>query len=306
MYLPLTAVLKIWMEGGYYTYENISYNFTALGTNHTSGEQIIHVTPVSKGDFDNMSLDEMKKYDVIVIGFMDANGDFGTWFPEDETVQRVSEYIDLGYGVLFGHDVVGYVFGNEKGYGQVASKFGILLGTEEYNTTYFKADDCSNGTFSTGWMHYSDEFRVTKRGLLTNYPYSIPDGNLTCFETHTCSNAAFGDVWAEMGRNTQADIYNYSNFTEAENYAWNLSGYTEPRYGNPHYYLTTYKNTAMIQTGHTFASATLYERQLLTNTIYYLYQKTSHQYLYDNSIETPTLKSPNITTCGYRSIEIQM
>ncbi|KAH0803493.1 bacterial Ig-like domain protein [Histomonas meleagridis] len=239
MYLPLTAVLKIWMEGGYYTYENISYNFTALGTNHTSGEQIIHVTPVSKGDFDNMSLDEMKKYDVIVIGFMDANGDFGTWFPEDETVQRVSEYIDLGYGVLFGHDVVGYVFGNEKGYGQVASKFGILLGTEEYNTTYFKADDCSNGTFSTGWMHYSDEFRVTKRGLLTNYPYSIPDGNLTCFETHTCSNAAFGDVWAEMGRNTQADIYNYSNFTEAENYAWNLSGYTEPRYGNPHYYLTT-------------------------------------------------------------------
>ncbi|KAH0795964.1 Ig domain-containing protein [Histomonas meleagridis] len=244
-----------------------------------------------------MSLESMKNYDIIVIGIMDSNG--GPYCqPYSETVQRVSQYIDLGYGVLFGHDVIGYFYGNSFGYGQIADKFGIKLGTEPCSVSGY----CSPGTLSSSWEHYSNEFKVTNRGLVTNYPYNIPNGVLPISQTHTNSNAAFGDVWAELGEFATGTN---KNFTEAESYPWELDGYSEVRYGNPHYYLTTYKNTAMIQTGHTLASATLYERQLLTNTIYYLYQRTPLQYSYDNSVEPPKLNPPNITRIeGKRSVEI--
>ena len=55
---------------------------------------------------------------------------------------------------------------------------------------------------------------------------------------------------------------------------------------NAKFYLETYKNTAMIQTGHnTNLDATEDELKVLTNAIYYLYQRTNVTYAYDNSIE---------------------
>ncbi|KAH0794511.1 bacterial Ig-like domain protein [Histomonas meleagridis] len=244
-----------------------------------------------------MSLECMKNYDIIVIGFMDLNGGYDLQ-PYTQTVQHVSQYIDLGYGVLLGHDAVGYFYGNFNGYGAIADKFGIKLGTESCIVSGY----CSPGTLPSNWNHYSTEFKVKKRGLVTNYPYHIPSDVLPINLTHTNSNAAFGDVWVELGEYTTGTG---GNFTEAEAYSWKLDGYSEVRYGNPHFYLTTYKNTAMIQTGHTLASATLYERKLLTNTIYYLYQRTPLQYSYDNSVEPKKLNPPKIARIeGERSIKI--
>ena len=71
-----------------------------------------------------------------------------------------------------------------------------------------------------------------------------------------------------------------NNFGVAENYAWNLTGYSETRYGNPYYYLTTYRNTAMIQASHSKAESTDDERMVLVNTIYYLCQRTQNQFAY--------------------------
>ncbi|KAH0794934.1 Ig domain-containing protein [Histomonas meleagridis] len=296
--LHLSAILKVWVEGGSYTYNGENFDFESLGMNFETKEEIISVTPISSSDFELMSLESIINYDIIVIGFMDMNG--GPYCQSySETVQRVWQYIDLNYSVLFGHDVVGYFYGNSFGYGQIADKFGIKLGSATCNVSGY----CSTGTISTNWNHFSKEIKVTNRGLVTNYPYYIPsDVSLPINLTHTSSNAAFGDVWVELG---EFENPNFGNFTEIENYEWTLDGYSGTRYGNPHYYLTTYKNTAMIQTGHLLGSATLYERQLLVNTIYYLYQRTSLQYGYDNSVETPKLNPPNITRIeGERSIEI--
>ncbi|KAH0796022.1 bacterial Ig-like domain protein [Histomonas meleagridis] len=293
MTLAVTGLLKVWMEGGSYDYNGEHFEFESLGANPYTLEQIMRITPKSNTEFDEMSLEEMQKYDVIVIGFFDRNGGYGN-HPKKDTVQRVSDYIDLGYSVLMGHDGFGFYFGNSHGYGPIADKFGVKLGTETINTT---SSYYSVGTISSRWMHWSEEFFIKMNGLLTEYPYKIPYGKLPAYLTHTCSNAAFGDVWMELGEINVPNGEYVGDFTEAENYQWELDGYDEVRYGNPHYYLTTYKNTAMIQIGHTGCNATEFERKVLANTIYYLCQRTSFNYSYDNSIlyKNTKLKKPNIT-----------
>ena len=300
--MPPTAALKMWMEGGSYTYNEQTLSSEAFGKFPSSADQVIKVTPISKSEFDLMSLDDMKNYDVIVFGFMDANGLTGA-IPTDDAINRVSAYIDLGYGVLFGHGCVGYYFGNNVGYGKIADKFGIKLGTF---TCPVSSEYCSDGELSSSWMYVSEQFLVKMRGLPTNYPYQIPSGAVSIIYTHTCMDAAFGDVWMELGEMIPYGGFSIEDLTEAKNYQWALEGYSEVRYGNPQYYLTTYRNTGMIQIGHTLGDATDYERQVLANTICYLYQRTSLQYSYDNSIiDTPKLDAPTITRIeGERSVEL--
>ena len=64
------------------------------------------------------------------------------------------------------------------------------------------------------------------------------------------------------------------------------------------YYLTTWNNTAMIQTGHSNGESTEDERKVLANTLFYLKQLTKKTEVLDNSardIADPN-KPANITT----------
>ena len=70
-----------------------------------------------------------------------------------------------------------------------------------------------------------------------------------------------------------------------------------PEY-NYKYYLTTWNNTAMIQTGHSQGKSTEDERKVLANTLFYLKQLTHKTEILDNSardLENPN-KPANITT----------
>ena len=49
------------------------------------------------------------------------------------------------------------------------------------------------------------------------------------------------------------------------------------------YYLTTWNNTAMIQTGHSSGESTEDERKVLANTLFYLKQLTHKTEILDNS-----------------------
>ena len=49
------------------------------------------------------------------------------------------------------------------------------------------------------------------------------------------------------------------------------------------YYLTTWNNTAMIQTGHSSGQSTEDERKVLANTLFYLKQLTHKTEILDNS-----------------------
>ena len=67
---------------------------------------------------------------------------------------------------------------------------------------------------------------------------------------------------------------------------------------NNKYYLTTWNNTAMIQTGHSNGQSTEDERKVLANTLFYLKQLTHKKEILDNSardIADPN-KPANITT----------
>ena len=50
------------------------------------------------------------------------------------------------------------------------------------------------------------------------------------------------------------------------------------------YYLTTWNNTAMIQTGHSNGASTEDERKVLANTLFYLKQLTHKTEVLDNSV----------------------
>ena len=56
-----------------------------------------------------------------------------------------------------------------------------------------------------------------------------------------------------------------------------------PKGMNQKYYLTTWNNTAMIQTGHSSGASTEDERKVLANTLFYLKQLTKKTEVLDNS-----------------------
>ena len=109
---------------------------------------------------------------------------------------------------------------------------------------------------------------------------------------HTMANVATGNTWME--------------FVDTERFETNTGWQKEvnfdtlpktPEY-NYKYYLTTWNNTAMIQTGHSNGQSTEDERKVLANTLFYLKQLTHKTEILDNSardIADPN-KPANITT----------
>ena len=94
---------------------------------------------------------------------------------------------------------------------------------------------------------------------------------------HTMANVATGNTWME--------------FVDTEKFETNTGWQKEvnfdtlpktPEY-NYKYYLTTWNNTAMIQTGHSNGESTEDERKVLANTLFYLKQLTHKTEILDNS-----------------------
>lgn len=71
--------------------------------------------------------------------------------------------------------------------------------------------------------------------------------------------------------------------------------------GSPVYYLTTWNNTAMIQTGHSKCESTPDERKVLANTLFYLKQRTKDIGFTDNSAQD--LKAPNAPTISAEGVK---
>ena len=94
---------------------------------------------------------------------------------------------------------------------------------------------------------------------------------------HTMANVAKGNVWMEFvdTERLEADSVwqkevNFDTLPKTPEY-------------NYKYYLTTWNNTAMIQTGHSQGKSTEDERKVLANTLFYLKQLTHKTEILDNS-----------------------
>ena len=182
------------------------------------------------------------KYDVLYFGCADSNNgmDLST-----DARSAVETFIKYGGGCLLGHDTAS----NDHTNFITLAKNYLNMEVQMKNEAYAPYGD--------------DHVVVSKKGLLMNYPYNLGSVNtvLSTPMSHSYYEMAMGDVWFKYLQND----YN----TSAPDEKTSVSG---GRTGTNNFYLTTWNNVAMIQTGHQITSTTTDEQKILANTLYYLAQ----------------------------------
>ena len=236
------------------------------------------------------------KYDVLAIGFWNIN--YESMFLNDQGVQAVADFIEYGGGVLAGHHHLG-VFQLDRGLNRIKDLFGVkfviengtlglhnapLRDTELANVDYV-APDISEAVHTSRYWYGSEKVKIEKKGLLTQYPWDIETENLMLDIPYSHNGHEFvtGDVWLSFVPGT---AHNSPNGTPVKELTQLPDGTT----GTKGAYLSTYKNTALIQTGHnsivnhdTALEATEDEKKILVNTLFYLNQLSDDNYLNDHS-----------------------
>jgi hypothetical protein len=243
--LPQSALIKMWMES------------SNVDSSNGYGKGIIKVDPVLVDDFNanpNKYLYDSNgnyKYDVIFQGMWDS---YGYQSLNSVANSEISKYISTGRGFLQGHDV--------------ATANGILFGGGQNSTAVS-----------------STRVKVTKKGLLTNYPWNVGEINtiLSTPYSHDSGLYTNGDVWLKYDA--------YTDPTYGINSSWRGPAYEDSN-GTTNYYLVSKNNVAMIQTGHSNGQATPDEQKLLANTLFYLAQITTSTNLDDHSGQD--LKAPTV------------
>jgi hypothetical protein len=233
--LPKSASLKMWME------TPNEYDFKGYG------KGLISVDTVSIADFNAnpdaylKNADGSYKYDVLYFGAWDA---FASQDLSATAESKTDAFIKTGRGVLFGHDTM-------------VDNDGISM------PNFFKlAHYCDIQTIPHYTVLGSSQIKVSKKGLLTNYPWKIGDvGTVLNVPMSHSNQLAFGDVWM-----TYQSPYTYNGSAEATG---------QNGQGTNTFYLTSWSNCAMIQTGHSNGEATPDEQRVTANTLFYLAQITT-------------------------------
>ena len=237
--LPKSASLKRWME------EPNQENSRGYG------KGLISVDTVTLNDFNNnpnkylKNANETWKYDVVFIGSWDCNGSctLDGDISEQASVD-LENFIKDGRGFLAGHDVI---HPNHANVNKLRSYINVKIGDIDIPTVGNTGTTSPAGPIG---------IEIQRKGFLTNYPWNIGDvgTKLTIPKTHTSSQYAYGDVWMKFSDEPD-------KFT--------IDG------GVSNFYLTTWNNAALIQTGHSKGQATEDEQKLLANTLFYLSQLSS-------------------------------
>ena len=267
-----SAALKVWMEGG--SMKDSTGNvttFEAYGRNPYTNEQLLYITPITSADFNN-NPKVLRDYDVVMFGTWDTNGNLSDQ-PNQNAINELKSYLNEGNGVLCGHDTIGYSY-KDQGLNKIKDYFNIITGIWSGGPLGYNVPGVD---YQESWGYVSNMVKVTRQGLLTNFPWTIDLGTILHVpNAHTCANAAKGDVWMDFYGGNWWNTYPSSTYKHE---------------GDPLYYLTTNNNTAMIQTGHSNCASTEDERKILANTLFYLKQRTSATSMTDNSSQD--LAAPN-------------
>lgn len=209
------------------------------------GKSLISVEKVNIVEFNKNPVSCMKdsngnwKYNVIYFGAYDCNNNYDISLAAKDLVE---EYIKDGYGTFFGHDTM--LSGlNHPNFNSLSGYVNInLIANNSYGNT---------------------TINVSKEGLLTNYPWQVGGAGtlLTVPNSHSSGQFAMGDIWMKYTSNSWSSTGEVSSLNN--------------KTGTTNFYLTTWNNCAMIQTGHSKGAATEDEQKLLANTLFYLAQLTS-------------------------------
>ena len=253
------------------------------------GKGLIEVIPVTIQDFNANPENYLLKddegnfiYDVVMFGTWDSNG--VNYDINATSLSLIKEFVESGRGLLLGHDTLRQ--GTMPYFTELREYLNIEVPGDKNIASSYQ---------SVKYSVVSDYILKKKEGLLTNYPWVIDKSKLTVPKTHSSRQWAFGDVWFEF---TDIDTTTYPSY---EGIIYNgLDGN-----GTNNFYLTTWNNTAMIQTGHSNGQATADEQKILANTLFYLNQLSSETYLDDYSGQdvsapnTPKISGYSFTSDGY-------
>lgn len=256
------------------------------------GKGVIEVTSVTQEQFNSnpsfylKNADGSWRYDVLYQGHWDANY---SKYPTQDAVALIKEFILDGRGFLAGHDTIGYNWGTNIGLGTIRDLFNVKVGYWSSASTL--SDD--NHHYFGGFV--SSKVTLQKKGLLTTYPWALGEigTTFTVPTSHSTSNFAYGDIWLRYPDNA---LYSNTNIPE------NLYPYSN-------FYLTTWNNTAMIQTGHSNGSATPDEQKLMANTLFYLNQLSGETYLDDYSgqdVNPPDIPNIDILTSSSTQLKVNL
>ena len=212
------------------------------------GKGLISVDKVDIGFFNNNPIAYLTdnngnyKYDVLMFGSWDGNNlkDLS-----DTSYLEVEKFIQSGRGVLFGHDTI-YSYGEDLINFNKLSKY-VKISRKTGGKTHNGYDDKG----SIIWENIST-VRIMKSGYLTKHPWNIGDINTNLYVPfcHTGEQFANGRIWMRFN-------------------------YKEMYLDDPgNFYLTSWGNCAMIQTGHSNGQATEDEQKIIANTLFYLGQLT--------------------------------
>jgi hypothetical protein len=198
----------------------------------------ILVTPVTISNFNSNPDYYLKdsngnyQYDVVMFGTWDCNNS------RDLTVaarNAVEAFLKAGRGVLFGHDTATALTGHCN---NPHSNFNYLA--NNYMNLQTPANTYPNIT-------ETNQVQSINTGFLLKYPWDISQQSIfTIPVTHVLGQCAQGIIWMTFV-NTPHVLCN-------------------------NYYLTTWNNTGMIQTGHSNGQSTMDERRIIANTLWYLAQ----------------------------------
>ena len=180
------------------------------------------------------------KADLMFIGTWDANGKTAY---STAAIDAIVEWTKSGKPIITGHDVL--IWSEEESQPFTTALKG-LFGVEIKSSPAFKISDR---------VYILDE---KEKNIFTLWPWTIfnkgdngKDG-LTIPQTHSTNKHVIkGDVWVTLGATRTTEEVAKQNA----------------------FYLETYNNTAIIQTGHSDNEATTDEQKMIANTIFFMYYK---------------------------------
>ena len=228
------------------------------------GQGIIKVDQVSQTDFNinpTAYLNENQpdgswNYDVVFFGTWDRNNYRGL---SAQSYAVVNKFASAGHGIILGHDTAlnngrDDIYETTGGPVKHQQNYFDRLALDYLKILYY---DSGNETGST-------DVEIIKTGLFTTYPnyIGVKGTKLTIPACHTWGQRVYqgyeNNIWLEYSNNKL---------------------YTNPFvHGGGNFYLVTYNNAAMIQTGHSDGAATSDEQKILQNLIFYMNQILFNMY----------------------------
>jgi len=214
---------------------------------------------------------------------------YGMWnlrptkvYPYDNAIDHLRSFINDGGGFMTSHHTMGYD-GLDRGVNKLAKEMGVeIFSNQPYAScpTYSAVD--ANGNFfphtsfqllenvrceySSYWPT-GNTIEITKKGLLTEFPFKVGDigQRYTIPLQHGLNIFGKGDVWMKTANPT-----GYSGLAFKEITVSPRTGET----GTNNFYVHTYNNTAIINSGHSFPNISQAEVRIIANTLNYLSQTT--------------------------------